>query len=186
MNNNLAVWGLVVVIAIAGFLQYTKDPVVVNVSKDGVVTQQDLGSGSGQNQSSLQFLDGGLTYGSGCFSTSTTAVLNGKNLENGCIYIAATGAGQGALTLTLPASSTMSMIPTVGSCHEWFVDNSDVAAATTTTILLGTGHDLVGLDATGAGTGADVIDGLEFGRFTSCREKDGNVVTFVHEYIAAD
>lgn len=178
MNKTLAVAIVALVVSIGAVLfPNTTERVVETVT---------LGSGSGQNQSSLQFMDGGLTYGSGCYSTSTGGILTSKNLENGCIYGTAAGAGQAVISFTLPASTTMSMIQSVGSCHEWYYDASDLTAATTTTFVAGTGHDVVGLDATGAGTGADVVDGAEFARMTSCREKNGDVVTFMQEYIHAD
>lgn len=133
-------------------------------------------------------LVGGATIGSNCYATTTTGTMIPSVLEkNSCIRIAATGAGQGTISLTLPASSTLSNIITrKGACRDWWIDNSDVAAATTTTVVAGTGVDLVGLDATGAGTGADVIDGLEFGVLRLCRQQDGDIVGFVQEWIHAD
>jgi len=150
--------------------------------------QVSVGATPGSDFYDSVFLRGGATVGSGCFATSTTGTLTAQNLgKNSCIRIAATGAGQGVISLTLPASTTLpSLFPDVGGCRSWIVDNSDVAAATTTTIVKGTGIDLVGLDATGAGTGADVIDGLEFGRLELCRQTDNDYVGFVQEYIAAD
>jgi hypothetical protein len=150
--------------------------------------QDVVGANPGPEALNHEYFRAGITTGGGCFSTSTTGTLSaGMIRDMSCIYITATGAGQGTLSLTLPASSTMSaMIPRVGDCQAWFVDAADVAAATTTTFVAGTGHNVVGLDATGAGTGADVIDGAEYGKLTSCREKDGDVVTFVQEYIHAD
>lgn len=146
-----------------------------------------LGAAPGPEYTGRQYFDGGSTYGSGCFSTSTTGTLTAYGLSNGCITIAAAGAGQAAVSLTLPASTTMSsLIPKKGNCMDIFIDASGVAAATTTTIVAGAGHNVVGLDATGAGTGADVIDGAEYGRLTMCRENDGDVTTFVQEYINAD
>lgn len=143
---------------------------------------------SGQDNYSNQYFQAGMTYGGGCFSTSTTGTLNAGMLDaNSCIYITAAGAGQAALSLTLPATSTMgALLPNVGSCQDWFVDASDVAAGTTTTFVAGAGHDVVGLDATGAGTGADVIDGAEMGKITMCRQKGGDVTTYITEYIHAD
>lgn len=140
----------------------------------------------GQYHSFLEFFDGGLTYGNGCSATSTSGVLTQSQLAGGCIYGTAAGSGQAAFSLTMPASTTMTMIPAVGSCHDWYYDASDLTAATTTTFVAGSGHDVVGLDATGAGTGADVVDGAEFAWLTSCRERNGDVVTFIHEYIHAD
>lgn len=129
-----------------------------------------------------------FTQGGGWFSTSTTGTLTeAQMLANNGIYVTAAGAGQAALVLTLPATSTMTtLLATAGDCATWVIDASDVAAATTTTITAGTGWDLVGLDATGAGAGADVIDGAEFGQLTACRKVDTDVVGYVTEWIAAD
>jgi hypothetical protein len=92
------------------------------------------------------------------------------------------------VSLTLPATSTLSGIlpATVGGCRSWWIDASDLAAATTTTVVKGTGWDLIGMDATGAGAGADVLDGAEFGMFTACRQKDSDITGYVTEWIAAD
>lgn len=162
-----------------------KAPSVVNVPPS---SGGNLGAVSGPDVTNRMFLSGGATVGSGCFATSSDGVIPVSKLENSCIYITATGAGQAVLSLTLPASSTMDrFIPKAGNCTSWFIDASDVAAATTTTIVAGAGWDLVGLDATGAGTGADVIDGAEFGKLTACRQNDGkSIVGYVEEWLAAD
>ena len=132
----------------------------------------------------------GLQTGSltGCFPTSTTGVLTEAQLmDHSCISITATGAGQGVIALTLPATSTMTtLIANEGECRIWEIDTDDVAAGTTTTMTLGTGWNLVGLDATGAGTGADVIDGNEFGMLKACREDDTDVTGYLYEFIHAD
>lgn len=147
-----------------------------------------LEGASGPDHYVAEFFYAGLGYGSECFATSTTGTLSASTLDkNGCIRIAASGAGQGALTITLPATTTMSgVLPKTGTCRDWWIDASAVAAATTTTLVAGSGWNLVGLDATGAGTGADVIDGAEYGRLTACRENDGDVTGFLQEWIAAD
>lgn len=146
-----------------------------------------FGSSAGPEYTETQYFFGGAVDGSGCFATSTSGTLTAKDLkDNSCIHITSTSS-QAVLSLTLPATSTMSnLLPKVGSCRQWFIDANDVAAATTTTIVAGAGHNLVGLDATGAGTGADVIDGAEFGTLKMCRQSNSDVVTFVQEYIHAD
>ena len=151
-------------------------------------TEQPLGASSGPEHLVTQYFYDSFASGNGCYSTTTTGVLTSAALErNSCIVIAATGAGQGVLTLTTQGSTTMAaLVPKVGMCRSWWIDATAVAAATTTTFAAGTGINLVGLDATGAGTGADVLDGNEYGRFTLCRETDSDVVGFVHEYIHAD
>lgn len=175
MNKSIAVALVaILVIAIGGYV-YPK-------------VQEKLGANPGPEVLNHQYYLAGVTTGGGCFATSTTGTLTAGMLrDKSCIKITATGAGQATLSLTLPASTTMSaMIPRVGDCQEWFVDAADVAAATTTTFVAGAGHNVVGLDATGAGTGADVLDGAEYGKIMSCRESDSDVVTFVQEYIHAD
>jgi hypothetical protein len=169
-----------------------QDTPVVNVEAPSVRVDAPapvLGAVTGPDNYVNTFFHAGLTYGGNCFSTSTTGTLTALTMErNSCITIAATGAGQGTLSITLPASTTLSNVlpSTAGACRSWWIDNSRVAAATTTTIVAGTGWDMVGLDATGAGTGADVIDGLEFAQLTACRQSDGDVVGLMTEWIHAD
>jgi hypothetical protein len=143
---------------------------------------------AGQTHTSAEFFPGGITVGSNCYSTTTTGTVAASTLENNsCLVVAAAGAGQAVLALTLPATSTLTnVLPDKGSCRAWFIDTTGVAAATTTTITAGTGWNLVGLDATGAGTGADVIDGNEYGRLIACRETDSDIVGYITEWIHAD
>lgn len=179
-TNILASAGVAVVVVLVAFIFFGGKTTEKIIERIGVT--------AGPEYTESQYFYGGQTFGSNCFSTSTTGTLLSSTLrDNTCIYIAPTGAGQGTLSITLPATTTMAdLLPKVGSCREWFIDNTDVAAATTTTIVAGTGHDLVGLDATGAGTGADVIDGLEAATLKMCRQKTGDVVSFMEEWIHAD
>ena len=181
LKNLLIGVGLVAALGM-GFLGLMKPGTVVER------VQEAVGAVPGPEHLSQEYFDGGLTFGGGCFATSTTGTLSAAALDgSNCIYINPAGSGQAAITFTLPASTTMSvLIPKVGSCQTWWVDATDVAAGTTTTFAAGTGHDVVGLDATGAGTGADVIDGNEMGTLTMCRERNGDVASFVQEFIHAD
>lgn len=149
--------------------------------------EEQVGS-SGSTYTTTQYFEGGAVLGGGCFATTTSGTILLGDLENGCIDIAPASGGQGTLSLTLPTATqlTSRFLPKVGSCREWVIDASDVAAATTTTIVAGSGVDVVGLDATGAGTGADVIDGAEFGILKMCHQAGGGVTAYVQEYIAAD
>lgn len=181
MNKTLVI-AVVALVLSAGALLFPN-------TTERVVETVTLGSGSGQNHSFTEFFDQSLVNGGGCFATSTTQTLSASTLEkNSCITILATGAGQGTISLTLPATTSMSGVlgRNQGACRSWFIDNTDTAAATTTTIVKGTGWDLMGLDATGAGTGADVIDGLESAVLTACRQRDGDIIGQVYEYIHAD
>lgn len=182
MKTNKVLVAVLVVVAVIATLGL----VYPSVTKE-VVREVKTEFGASSQPTERYFFKGGLTDGSGCFATSTTGTLTNADLNrNNCIYLTATGAGQGVISLTMPASTTVSYLNDAGSCTSWFVDASDLAAATTTTIVAGTGNDVVGLDATGAGTGADVLDGGEYGKITSCRQSDGDIVTFVEEYLDAD
>lgn len=176
MNSKL-LWVAVVVVAIiaAGAYLYPK-------------VQVTYGANPGPDHYEAQFFHNGLTYGEGVFATSTTGTLTVAQFTNYSVFRnAPTGAGQAVVSWTLPASTTMAaIIPNAGNCRDWIIDNSGVAAATTTTIVAGTGIDLVGMDATGAGAGADVIDGLEWGKLTLCRQNNTDIVGFVSEWLAAD
>ena len=147
-----------------------------------------LGAASGTTYTESVAFIGGATIGSTCFSTTTTGTLTATQLEkNSCLRAAPAGAGQATIAWTLPASTTVSnLLPLAGSCRSWWIDATGLAAATTTTIVAGTGVDLVGLDATGAGTGADVIDGTEQATLVMCRQTDGDVSAFMQEWIHAD
>lgn len=95
---------------------------------------------------------------------------------------AAGGAGQEVIALTFPATSTMTTtIPNAGDCRNWLYDANSLAAATTTTLTAGTGHDVIA-----ATTNDDVIDGLEFSQIEMCRQSDTDVTTYVNELLHAD
>jgi hypothetical protein len=121
---------------------------------------------------------GTLTDANGGTYTLTQAELLASNY----LKFAAGGAGQEVVALTLPATSTMTtLIPTAGQCRTWIYDATALAAATTTTVTAGTGHDLVAYT-----TNDDVIDGNEFAEITMCRQSDGDVTTFTSEILHAD
>lgn len=180
-RTNVLVGFLVVVALVLSGVAILKPSQIVN----NIPT---LGAQAGPDYTETQRFNQSFVDGSGCYSTTTTGVLTSSVLSrNKCIVVSAAGAGQAVLTVTLPATSTMSeLVPSKGSCRSWWIDASAVAAATTTTFAAGTGVNLVGLDATGAGTGADVIDGAEYGQLTLCRETDTDVTAFIQEWINAD
>lgn len=101
-----------------------------------------------------------------------------------CSYLtmAAGGAGQAVVALTLPATSTMKLtIPRVGMCKKIIYSAINLAAATTTTVTAGTGHNILAYT-----TADDVIDGLERAQLTLCRNAVGDVDTFTTEILNAD
>lgn len=124
--------------------------------------------------------------GSACTITDAnggTYTMTDAELANCSTFkLTASGAGQEVVALTFPATSTMALtIPNAGDCREWLYDASAVAAATTTTLTAGTGHDVIA-----ATTNDDVIDGAEFAEILMCRQSDTDVTTYVNELLHAD
>ena len=90
--------------------------------------------------------------------------------------------GDAAVTLTLPATSTMTaFIPNAGDKAYYIIRNLDAVAATSTTIAAGTGIDLVENE-----NGDVVIEGGNQAYLRFKRELDTDVTVSVDEYIAAD
>lgn len=126
---------------------------------------------------------GNLTYGAGILASSTS-----NNAETMPISYLTTYSsldytpGDLAVTLTLPATSTMTaFITTAGECFDFRLRNLDATAATSTTIAAGTGIDLVENE-----NGDVVIEGGNEAQLKFCRESDTDVTVYVDEYIAAD
>lgn len=137
--------------------------------------------------SNLTRFQGGIEHGAGC-TTLTDAnggayVLTQAQLLNAsCFEFAAGGAGQAVIALTFPATSTMTeLIPNAGDCREWYYSAANLAAATTTTMTAGTGHNIIAYT-----TNDDVIDGNEFAEIKMCRTSSTDVNTFVTEMLHAD
>lgn len=131
--------------------------------------------------------DGGLTTGGGCKTLTdanggTYTLTQAELIENSCFEFAAGGAGQAVIALTMPATSTMtSLIPNAGECRSWTYSAANLAAATTTTITAGTGHNILAYT-----TNDDVIDGLERAQITMCRTSSTDVDTYTTEILNAD
>ncbi len=90
--------------------------------------------------------------------------------------------GDAAVTLTLPATSTITgFIGEPGECVDFRIRNLDATAATSTTIAAGTGIDLVENE-----NGDVVIEGGNEAQLKFCRELDTDITVYVDEYIAAD
>jgi hypothetical protein len=146
------------------------------------------------NQTSEQSLGAGTNFTSGISSGGKgitnlvdadggTYTLTADELNNSTYFkMTASGIGQQVIALTFPATSTMnSVIPKVGECREWIYDASDLAAATTTTMTAGLGHNIIAYTAND-----DVIDGTELSEIRMCRLANGNINTFVTEMLQAD
>lgn len=129
-----------------------------------------------------EFTQGGgilaVTDANGGVVTLTEANLLSANV----LSMTASGAGQEVIALTLPATSTMTtLIPKAGDFREWIIDASALAAATTTTVTLGTGIDLIAVT-----TADDVIDGAEWARLSCWRQADTDVTCITSELLNAD
>ena len=111
-------------------------------------------------------------------TTSTTDIITATQVwtYSGLDYTP----GDAAMSITLPASSTLSFLYSPGDCIDWRFRNVDATSATSTTIVAGTGIDLVEY------TGGDVvIEGGNEALLRFCRELDTDVTVYVSEFIAA-
>lgn len=156
------------------------------VSSLGNLTLSSTITSSGNTILATTTVENLTTGGQGCTLTDAnggtyTLTANQLAICSGFTF-AAGGAGQQVVALTMPATSTMtSVIPNAGDCKEFMYDASNLATATTTTITLGTGHNIIAYT-----TNDDVIDGNEFALIKMCRAADTDVNTFTTELLNAD
>lgn len=126
---------------------------------------------------------GGLTQG-GVFTiatTSSTQTLTAANMRGVHVFSISAMATSAALTLTLPATSTMlGIMPNSGDSIEYIVDNLQTAAGTTTTIVAGTGWDLDGITAND-----DILNGGVSGRLECWRLPNTDMRCIVEEMVDA-
>jgi hypothetical protein len=176
--NKLQKLGLVavVVIAIAGAYQFPK-------VQERVV--EVLGANPGPEFLNLSFFKAGLVDGGGVYATTTTVAtetLTSQILEKNKVIRMLGSATAAAITVTLPASTTMSnILPKPGDYRTWVIENGYTAAATTTTIAAGTGIDLQEPD------GQNVVIGINNYAWLTCyRELSTDIVCLVDESIPAD
>ena len=137
------------------------------------------------NVAGLTSANGGITYGAGVRATTTTVAaetLTEAQLIANSYFLFEGSATAAAITITLPATSTMTTIlPNAGDCQDWVIENGYGAAATTTTIAAGTGWDLQEDD------GQNVVIGINnYAMFKACRTNTTDVVGFITETIPAD
>lgn len=131
----------------------------------------------------------GFTQGGGCTASTTlvaTELWTEADLLGSNCFVYSGGAGTLAITITLPATSTMTtLIPNAGDTRSWFYDPSGYVAATTTTFAAGTGIILMepndGDDSNvviAGATGAAMI--------TLMRRSDEDVYAVIEEISDAD
>lgn len=130
----------------------------------------------------------GFTQGGGCTTlTPTSAALTmteAQLLTSNCFNFTASTT-MPALTLTLPATSTMTtLLANTGDMREWVINNNFTAAATTTTVAAGTGIDLQEPNDDSA---SDVVINITGFAWLKCfRQASTDVVCLVTESSVAD
>jgi hypothetical protein len=135
-----------------------------------------------------EFEQGGGAYQLSFTGTGSTTLTQDLMANNNWFVIPASTTFPIQFTVTLPATSTLTSILTEpGDTREWYFQNENTVAATTTTIAAGTGINLVGDTAND-----DLINGAEIGRLTCIRDRisttarPGDVYCWVSESVAAD
>lgn len=178
MNSNTGVMVLALAVLVMAGAVFLKPAPMVSVERES------LGSFPSPDVYDRVTMLGGLARG-GQFTIATTAsamTLRDADLaNNSLISISAMGAGQAALTLTLPASTTWPSLNRTGVVQSWVIDSNGLAAATTTTITAG-----VGVDIDGTTANDDVLNGDVSGRLDCWRlPTTGNIRCIVEEMVDA-
>ena len=128
----------------------------------------------------------GFTQGGGCTASTTVATTElwteADLLGSNCFTYSG-GAGTAAITITLPATSTMTtLMPNAGDTRAWFYNPSAYAAATTTTFAAGAGIILMEPDGQNV-----VIAGATSAAWLECiRLANTDVSCTVDEVVDAD
>lgn len=148
--------------------------------------QEDLGAGNYPHHYGEFSVHGRFSQGGGILqsitsaTTTTNVTLTTSQIRTySQVDVTPTYA---AITLTLPATSTISgILDTPGECMSFKVRNVSATSASTTTITAGTGIDLVENE-----NGDVVIEGGNEAQLIFCKELDTDITVSVDEYIAAD
>lgn len=151
------------------------------------VEVEDLQSGalSGPDVNSYMNVNGAFSQGGGLSTVlqiaEGTHTLTFAEMSEYNVITFTASTTQGALTATLPATTTFPLGTKAGSYRSWVIENPFTAAATTTTIAAGTGIDLQEPD------GQNVVIGINNYAYLTCfRLADSDIVCRVDETIPAD
>lgn len=160
---------------------FNTDDLFVDYSADRVGIQTATPGYTLDVNGSVNF--GNMTYGATSLASSTANATETMPISYLTTYSSLDYTpGDLAVTLTLPATSTMTaFIPNAGDCADFRFRNLDATAATSTTIAAGTGIDLMENE-----NGDVIIEGGNGAQIKFCRELDTDVTVYVDEYIAAD
>ena len=179
MNSKLVIGIIAVAVLLGGYVALSGGSAVGGTTNFSDLEIDSLTSATTTVEA---FTKGGLATTLTDADGGAYVLTEAELLNAGILEFAAGGAGQAVIALTLPATSTMtSLIPNAGDCRSWLYDSSALAAATTTTITAGTGHNIIAVT-----TNDDVIDGGEYSEITMCRASDTDVTTIVSELLNAD
>lgn len=171
MNKTLAVALVALALAVVAFaFPRTAERVVETVT---------LGASSGTEHSQTETFQSGLVAGGSLvISTTTSVVLKASEMDKASVIAFPTTASP-VINVTLPASTTFPLLK-VGDSRIWVIDNQHTAAATTTTIVAGTGVDIDGTTAND-----DVINGGVSGVLRCWRLANTDVRCIVEEMVDA-
>ena len=115
--------------------------------------RETLGSLASPDVFSYLFVHGVLSEGGGISTitpTSGSHTLTAAQMQDANIITFSASSTMPALTVTLPASTTLPLPAEKGARRRWIIENPFTAAATTTTVAAGTGIDLQIPETTGA------------------------------------
>ncbi len=165
MENKYIIVGLVVALLLSGYS-------VINGGKDG---KDGVGAVSSPDVLSYMNVHGAFTQAGGLSTVLQVAegthTLTFAEMATANIITFTASTTQGALTVTLPATTTFPLGTWTGAYRSWVIENPFTAAATTTTLAAGTGVDLQEPD------GQDlVVDIDDYGWLTCFREASTDIV----------
>lgn len=181
MKQNIIISAVIALLVALGVSQFSQ-PETVRVSDSN--GEAPAGALTGPDVNSYLTVAGFFSQGGGVTTVTPTSasvtLTSGDMLEENIITFTASST-QPALTVTLPASTTIPLSTKPGAYRSWVIENPFTAAATTTTIAAGTGIDLQEPD------GQNVVIGINNYAFLTCfRESSSDVVCRVDETIPAD
>lgn len=172
MNNKLLGIGVVValLLGLGGIFLDGNDPKVGSVASPDVYSYMNVHGAFSQG--------GGVTT---VTPTNTAVTLAFADMVDANILTFSASSTQGALTVTLPASTTIPVLQEAGAYRTWVIQNPFTGAATTTTIAAGTGINLQEPD------GQNIVIGATGYAWLTCyRDAVTDVICRVDETIDAD